>query len=212
MTNILSISRPALTWNELVQLNNSSEWLISFREMLVASSPGTGAVEDNSEQQIFASFVGGNGFRYLPVLGRIDRSRGWPLFASVHLVRQTVLADAANEMQYRGVPPAYTTIVLLLRMARVFRWSFMEPLIRSLKQFQRAIGDSKTVLGSDQTGGYEIHAQYLTILRWKEIDRGLIDPDFTANAISADDEQPYNRIWREYGASRKAFAQALRIW
>jgi hypothetical protein len=171
-------------------------------------TPGTGEPGPTSGRQVFASFVSPNGSRYLPLLGRLERLRGWPSFTAIHLVRRPVLPDNAVDLNYRNVPRTYAAIVMMLVQARVFRWSFLEPLIRRLETYEHEAEAS----GRTWEDVRPEVIRYVSILESLETEiasRRLTEPDLLADELDLEDDEPLQELHRDYAVSRRAFERSL---
>jgi len=206
--DIVGISTSAATWPELEGALGDASWLGDFRELLRGVTPGTGEPGPTSGRQVFASFVSPNGFRYLPLLGRLERLRGWPSFAAIHLVRRPVLSDDAVELAYRNVPRTYGAIVMMLRMARVFRWSFLEPLITRLGTYERE-AEASGRAWEDVRPEVMPYVSILESLEAEAASRRLTEPDMLADELDLEDDEPLQELHRDYAVSRRAFERSL---
>jgi hypothetical protein len=101
------------------------------REYVKQSFPDASPEERGSREQILTPIFA-DGRLYLPVIARLEYISGWPSSLVTIFVSTPPFSDDPASMLAQGIPNSLVYCAVLSRLARRFRWAFLEPVVKAL--------------------------------------------------------------------------------
>jgi hypothetical protein len=111
--------------------SNLDAWLNDVREYVKQSFPDASPEERAAREQILTP-VFTDGRLYLPVIARLEYISGWPSSLVTIFVSAPPFSDDPASMLAQGMPSSLVYCAVLSRLARRFRWAFLEPVVNAL--------------------------------------------------------------------------------
>jgi len=119
-----------LNWNALDQsqrrLRNYG-WVEDLVNYVKASYSDSNALDRSRREQVLSPIYRDMRL-FQPVIARLDYIRGWPYSVAIIFVPMPPFSEDPYLMIAQGIPSSIVYISIMTRLARRFRWTFLEPL------------------------------------------------------------------------------------